>query len=331
MKRLFSIFFAIVIVCTICIIPASAASPKLNKTKVNLPIDYSITLKVSNADKVEWSTKDKSIAKIKSTTDTTAKIVGVKTGSTYIYAKTGGKTLKCKITVKKSFITVKNDELSINKGEKKSFTVSVTGSKKLAYSNSNSKVCSVTSAKWVDGKLKFTVKGKSNGTAKIKVYAKGYSQSTPEIITITVGGGSASSADKSASDDTSSSAMTEAEKVVELVNAERAKKGLSPLTLDATLTEVAELRVKEITSKFSHTRPDGTACFTAFDELGAKRGYAAENIAAGRDTAEGVMDQWINSSGHYENMMKPNFKKIGVADISTSDIYGHYWVQVFTD
>ena len=128
MKKLLSILFAAVIVCTMCIIPASAASPKLNKTSVNLPIDYSITLKVSNADEVEWSTKDKSIAKIKSTTDTTAKIVSVKTGSTYIYAKTGGKTLKCKVTVKKSFITAKNDKLSISKGSKKSVTVSVTGS-----------------------------------------------------------------------------------------------------------------------------------------------------------------------------------------------------------
>ncbi len=332
MKRLFSIFFAIVIVCTICIIPASAASPKLNKTKVNLPIDYSITLKVSNADNVEWSTKDKSIAKIKSTTDNTAKIVGVKTGSTYIYAKTGSKTLKCKITVKKSFITAKNDEISIGKGKTKSFTVSVTGSKKIAYNNSNPKVCTVTSAKWVDGKLKFTIKGKSSGTAKIKVYAKGYSKSTLETITVTVGNGSSLTVGGTdSSDEKSSSTLTEAEKVVELVNAERAKKGLSPLTMDPTLTEVAELRAKEITTKFSHTRPDGTECFTAFDELGAKHGYAAENIAAGRGTAEGVMDQWINSPGHYDNIVNSNLNKIGVAVVSTSDIYGHYWVQVFTD
>ncbi|MBQ8786053.1 MAG: CAP domain-containing protein [Oscillospiraceae bacterium] len=332
MKKLLSILFAVVIVCTICIIPASAASPKLNKTKVNLPIDYSITLKVSNADKVEWSTKDKSIAKIKSTTDNTAKIVGVNTGSTYIYAKAGGKTLKCKITVKKSFITAKNDEISISNGKTKSFTVSVTGSKKLAYNNSNPKVCTVTSAKWVDGKLKFTVKGKSSGTAQIKVYAKGYSKSTLETITVTVGNGSSLTVGGTASsEEKSSSTLTEAEKVVELVNAERAKKGLSALTMDSTLNEVAQLRAKEITSKFSHTRPDGTECFTAFDELGAKHGYAAENIAAGQSSAERVMNGWMNSQGHYDNIMSSNVTKIGVALVTTSGGYKYYWVQVFTD
>lgn len=337
MKKLFSIFLAIVIVCSLCIIPASAASPKLNATKINLPIGYYITLKVSNADDVTWSTKDKSIATVEPTTDNAAKVVGVSTGSTYVYAKADGKTLKCKVTVKKAFITASNDTVSLKKGDKKSFKVSISGSKELMYSNSKSKVCAITSVKWVDGKLEFTVEGKSTGTSKIKVFSKGFSKSTAETITVTVSNSSkttatqnsnTTAAEKNTSEEAS---LSEAEKVVELVNAERAKKGLSALTMDATLNKVAELRANELLANFSHTRPDGTKCFTAFDELGAKYGYVAENIAAGQSSAKAVMDCWVNSSGHYSNITHPNMKKIGVALIKSSDGYKYYWVQVFTD
>ena len=328
MKKLLSVLIAAVIVCTLCVIPASAAAPKLNKTKVNLPIGYSITLKVSNADEVTWSTADKSIAKIKSKTKTTAKIVGVGTGSTYIYAKTDGKTLKCKITVKKSFISASTDKISVSKGSKKTVSLSVTGSKSIVYSNTDPKVCTVTSAKWDDNKLKLTIKGKNSGTAKIKVYAKGYSKSTLETITVTVGGGGSVSVD----DDTASeSTLSAAEQVIELVNAERAAKGLPALTTNDKLTEAAEIRANEIVSLFSHTRPDGTKCFTAFDELDISYGYAAENIAAGRNTASGVMGDWISSPGHYANIVSPNLKKIGVALVKVSGGYKYYWVQVFTD
>ena len=328
MKKLLSILFAAVIVCTMCVMPASAASPKINKTKVNLPIGYSVTLKVSNADEVTWSTADKSIAKIKSKTKTSAKIVGVGTGSTYIYAKADGKTLKCKITVKKAFISANADKISISEGAKKTVSVSVSGSKSIVYSNSNSKICSVTSAKWDGNKLKLTIKGKNEGTAKIKVYAKGYSKSTLETITVTVGSGKVNA-------ESSESTLSEAEKVVELVNAERAKIGLSALTMDDTLNELAQLRAKELVSYFSHTRPDGTSCFTAFDEFGIENGWKAENIAAGHKNAQTVMYDpaygWVNSPGHYENMTNPNMNKIGVALVKVSGGYKYYWVQVFTD
>ena len=339
MKKLLSVLIAVIIVCTLCVIPTSAAAPKLNKTKVNLPIGYSITLKVSNADKVTWSTADKSVAKIKSKTKTSAKIVGVGTGSTYIYAKTDGRTLKCKITVKKSFISASADKITISEGAKKTVSVSVSGSKSIVYSNSNSKVCSVTSAKWDGNKLKLTVKGKKSGTAKIKVYAKGYSKSTLETITVKVGnGGNVTVFEETITfdeEDIPESSLSEAEKVVEYVNAERAKQGLPALVMDETLNELAQLRAKEIVSYFSHTRPDGTSCFTAFDELGIISGWKAENIAAGHKDAKTVMYDpphgWVSSPGHYGNITSSNAKKIGVALVKSSGGYGYYWVQVFTD
>lgn len=117
--------------------------------------------------------------------------------------------------------------------------------------------------------------------------------------------------------------MNKINKIVSLVNAERAKKGVKPVKLNYQLTEAAMLRAKEIETLFSHDRPNGTQCFTAIDEYKIKYLTAGENIAFGYPSSESVMDGWINSQGHYENIMNSSFSEIGVG------IYGKYWVQFF--
>lgn len=124
--------------------------------------------------------------------------------------------------------------------------------------------------------------------------------------------------------DTSSSVSAYAQKVVDLVNEERAKEGLSPLQLDLDVTNAAQVRAKEIQSSFSHTRPDGRSCFTALDEAGVSYRGAGENIALGQKTPEQVMNDWMNSEGHRKNIMNPNFKYIGVG------VDGNAWTQLFT-
>lgn len=120
-------------------------------------------------------------------------------------------------------------------------------------------------------------------------------------------------------------------KVVRLVNAERAKVGLAPLETFDSLDQTAAIRAAELVEDFSHTRPDGTACFTALDETGASRGAHAigENIAAGNATPAATMEQWMNSPGHRNNILSPDFTHIGVGYIITPSGYNYYWVQVF--
>lgn len=55
-----------------------------------------------------------------------------------------------------------------------------------------------------------------------------------------------------------------------------------------------------------------------------------ENITAGSDTPEGVVDQWMHSEGHRANILNPEFKELGVGyccDENTE--YEYYWVQIF--
>ena len=113
--------------------------------------------------------------------------------------------------------------------------------------------------------------------------------------------------------------------ILELVNKERAKEGLSPLEYYTEGQKAADIRAKEISAKFSHERPDNTMCFTAIEELGISYYSAGENIAKGFYTPESVMNAWMNSEGHRANILTPGFTHIivGYDEVSNS------WVQLF--
>lgn len=121
------------------------------------------------------------------------------------------------------------------------------------------------------------------------------------------------------------------EEVVRLVNVERAKENLSPLQMDEKLNQAAGVRAEEIVTNFDHTRPNGTSCFTVLNEFGISYMTASENIAAGYTTPAKVVEGWMNSDGHRENIMNPAFTKIGIGHCFVSrSQYGHYWTQLFT-
>ena len=127
-------------------------------------------------------------------------------------------------------------------------------------------------------------------------------------------------------DNTGFNTAYEAE-VLRLVNAERAKYGLSPLAQDKGAAEVAHLRAKEIVKAFSHTRPDGSSCFTAAKELGVSYRSAGENIAYGYPTPQKVVEGWMNSEGHRKNILSASFSKIGIGCYKSNGVL--YWSQFF--
>ena len=120
-----------------------------------------------------------------------------------------------------------------------------------------------------------------------------------------------------------------AEEVLYYVNVERENAGLKPLTLSQGLMEAAEIRAKELTQSFSHTRPDGTDCFTAV-KIPYRR--IGENVAAGQPTPKDVVEAWMDSPGHRENILDPRFGQMGIGYCFDSDTgYRHFWVQLFKD
>ncbi|MDY2790730.1 MAG: CAP domain-containing protein [Lachnospiraceae bacterium] len=140
--------------------------------------------------------------------------------------------------------------------------------------------------------------------------------------------------------------MTEARKMLELMNDARREAnhenldGISnrcDLTLDRSLEDTAKIRAAEITISFSHTRLDGSRCFTAF----TPQGNCAENIAMGNATAEKTHMQFYNErenymtqngkvTGHYTNMIDPRLSTVGIACAqSDSSRWRYYWVVDF--
>lgn len=117
--------------------------------------------------------------------------------------------------------------------------------------------------------------------------------------------------------------------VYEITNNYRSLVGVSSLTLDSSLVEAAIIRAKELSDSFSHTRPNGSSCFTVLSELGISYGTAGENIAAGYSSSQSVMEGWRSSSGHYQNIISSKFKKIGIGVNIINNQY--YWVQIFSN
>lgn len=116
---------------------------------------------------------------------------------------------------------------------------------------------------------------------------------------------------------------TPAQAVLRLVNAEREKVGLPALTTTDTLQQAANIRAKEMNQLISHDRPDGSSCFTVLDEVGISYATAGENIASGVNTAEAVVQAWMQSDGHRANILSEDFTQIGIGND------GVHWVQIF--
>lgn len=185
-KSLLSIFLAVFMVVSLMAVPSSAAA-KLNKTSVTVTKGYQTTLTVSGASSVTWSTGDKSIATVSK-----GKVVGKAPGTTYVYAKAGGTTLKCKVTVVAAKITASSSEVELDAaGDSQIVTLTVKGSHSgLTVGSTNKNVASASWVKpveWNGDKIKVKITAKGKGTARIKVYLKKYPSTCYKYIDVNVG------------------------------------------------------------------------------------------------------------------------------------------------
>jgi uncharacterized protein YkwD len=118
---------------------------------------------------------------------------------------------------------------------------------------------------------------------------------------------------------------------------ERAAVGIPPLKWDANFTATAKIRVLEIPEQFTadHGRPDGRRWYTAITDAGISYSLIGENMARGGHSREGaswytpqiVMESWMDSPSHRDNILNGNFEFIGIAIL---DLEGtRYYIQHF--
>lgn len=125
-----------------------------------------------------------------------------------------------------------------------------------------------------------------------------------------------------------SQSVSEFEKqVVDLTNAERTKAGLKPLEIHSPLMAVAHAKSADMAKNnyFSHTSPTFGSPFDQIKSAGISYRSAGENIAQGQRTPQQVVQAWMDSPGHRQNIMNANYTHIGVGFVED----GYYWTQQF--
>lgn len=134
------------------------------------------------------------------------------------------------------------------------------------------------------------------------------------------------------------SAATKEREILDLVNQFRAEGATcgsetfaprEPLEMLGSLQCAARVHSADMFEKdyFSHTAQDGSEPRERMEAAGYEGRSWAENIAAGSATADGAMDQWMNSEGHCANIMG-NYRYIGVGYVEGGS-RRHLWTQTF--
>ena len=111
--------------------------------------------------------------------------------------------------------------------------------------------------------------------------------------------------------------------VFNLMNQQRTAQGLAALVWSDALTSAAQVRANEITTSFSHTRPNGSAFWTVDSNV-----QYGENLAKLYQSADRVYSAWMNSPTHAANIMDGGYKTVGIAICQTGD-GSWYWAQEF--
>ena len=132
-----------------------------------------------------------------------------------------------------------------------------------------------------------------------------------------------------AGDTKSEDSISAAERALKAINSRRTQAGYRAVKLNSKLNRVAEARVREIATRFSHIRPNGRNSVSILSEYGVDYNMAGENIARNVSSPERVVAGWASSPTHNRCMMSSDYTQAG---IGTATIGGcTYWVLILTD
>ncbi len=119
--------------------------------------------------------------------------------------------------------------------------------------------------------------------------------------------------------------------VFHLVNEARIENGKKALNYNIQLEKAAQMHAEDMVDRdfFAHVSPDGIDVMTRVKTFKYDQRDTGENIALGQVDPDDVMNSWLNSPPHLENLLWSNFTEMGVGVISAGEDQGYSWVQVF--
>lgn len=115
---------------------------------------------------------------------------------------------------------------------------------------------------------------------------------------------------------------TQIQVALDATNQKRNEAGLSSLKWDGTLAQCAAVRATEASNTWSHTRPNGTAWWTVNSQV-----QYGENLAKNYQDGSSVVEGWMTSPTHKENLLASDYKTIGIAVYNYNGKW--YWAQEF--
>lgn len=100
-----------------------------------------------------------------------------------------------------------------------------------------------------------------------------------------------------------------------LANSDRAARGLPELRVNPLLEEAAKMKAEDMAAKeyFAHTSPEGLTPWVWISRAGYAYVHAGENLAVNFSESESVAHAWMNSPGHRDNILNPNYTEMGIA------------------
>ncbi len=113
--------------------------------------------------------------------------------------------------------------------------------------------------------------------------------------------------------------------IFELVNKERIKDNIAPLTLNNKLTQAAINKAKNLVENdyFAHSSKEGNTFSSWIKNTGYEYSFIGENLAKDFSDSNSVIKAWLKSPGHKKNILNENFTETGIA------IYNNVVVQIF--
>ena len=126
-------------------------------------------------------------------------------------------------------------------------------------------------------------------------------------------------------------AWDRSQKVLELVNENRAENGLAELSFNKELYQAASIRAEELATSFSHSRPNGKSAFSVLDDLEIFYMCAGENIAAGFNTPKTAITAWMHSPGHRANILGTDYTSAAVGVYVSSDETCYWCLMLIGD
>ncbi len=289
-------------VCAVTVRPQTVIT--LNKISLGLFVKETavLTATVTNNDEPVTVTFKSSNANV-ATVNSQGRVVARGVGTANITAiSSDGQKAVCAVTVKQQpTVSLNRTTLELRKKEMYTLKATLTPSDaetEITFKSSNPDVVTVNAS----GR----VVARGVGTATVKAVTKGGASA---VCQVTV-------------------KQSDVDEVIALVNSERAKEGLPALEKREDVCALADIRAQELTESFSHTRPDGRSCFSIFSDYNVNDwSTIGENIAYGQSSPTAVMNSWMNSKSHRENIMNEDFTGIGIGVYQQDG--RKYWVQLF--